>query len=61
MEPNHALDPHDPAVLAVLLDQDTMQTWECLRQLGGRVALAPLAAAMDRGVDAVGRALDRLE
>ncbi len=61
MESNHALDPHDPAVLAVLLDQDAMQTWECLRQLGGRVALAALATAMDRGVDAVGKSLDRLE
>lgn len=61
MDSNHAIDPRDPAVLAVLLDQDAMQTWECLRQIGGRVALAALAAAMDRGVDAVGRSLDRLE
>jgi DNA-binding NarL/FixJ family response regulator len=61
MNSNRALDPRDPEVLSVLVDHDAMQTWECLRQLGGRVSLATLSAAMGRGIDLVGRSLDRLE
>jgi len=61
MNPNRALDPRDPEVLSVLVDHDAMQTWECLRRLGGRVTLAALSAAMGRGIDLVGRSLDRLE
>jgi DNA-binding NarL/FixJ family response regulator len=61
MNSNRALDSRDPEVLSVLVDHDAMQTWECLRQLGGRVSLATLSAAMGRGVEPVGRSLDRLE
>lgn len=60
MPKTRTLDPRDPTVLRVLLDAGCMQTWECLRQVGGPVSLAVLAQTMERDVVEVGRELDDL-
>lgn len=60
MDAIEPLDPTDPAVLGVLLDDDCMQIWECLRRLETGTDLATLAATCGVCVTETGRQVDRL-